>query len=197
MTYLLRLVPIVLVELLARLAGYCVNLFRPVHGYPAEKKVRGLYWGPYFKASSILVGRNVQFEGANRIALGDRVRINDGCQLIAGSVGNISIGADSHAARDTIIAGGGGIRIGERCMISSQVGIYSVQNRIGEDKAALLGGVVDPVQIGDDVFIGLGAKILPGVTIGDRAVIAAGALVTKSVAADATVAGVPAKLLKN
>jgi maltose O-acetyltransferase len=42
----------------------------------------------------------------------------------------------------------------------------------------------------------MGAKILPGVTIGDNAVIAAGAVVNKSVAANTVVAGVPARLIK-
>ena len=52
-----------------------------------------------------------------------------------------------------------------------------------------------PVIIGNNVWIGMGAKILPGVTIGDNAIIAAGAVVTKPVLPGTTVAGVPAKPL--
>jgi maltose O-acetyltransferase len=52
------------------------------------------------------------------------------------------------------------------------------------------------ITIGNSVWIGMGAKILPGVTIGDNAVIAAGAVVNKSVAANTVVAGVPARLIK-
>ncbi|MBJ7326566.1 MAG: hypothetical protein JHC52_04385 [Chthoniobacterales bacterium] len=53
-----------------------------------------------------------------------------------------------------------------------------------------------PTKIGRDVWIGANAVILGGVTIGDGAVVAAGAVVTKDVEAGAVVAGVPARLLR-
>ena len=53
-----------------------------------------------------------------------------------------------------------------------------------------------PTKIGRDVWIGANAVILGGVTIGDGAVVAAGAVVTKDVEAGAIVAGVPAKVVK-
>ncbi|GGH87258.1 hypothetical protein GCM10007362_48960 [Saccharibacillus endophyticus] len=53
-----------------------------------------------------------------------------------------------------------------------------------------------PVVIGQNVWIGSNATLLPGVTIGDHAVVAAGAVVTKDVPQDAVVAGVPAKFIK-
>ncbi len=53
-----------------------------------------------------------------------------------------------------------------------------------------------PVRIGNDVWIGGGAIIYPGVNIGNGAVIAAGAVVTKSVPDDVVVGGNPAKILK-
>jgi acetyltransferase-like isoleucine patch superfamily enzyme len=53
-----------------------------------------------------------------------------------------------------------------------------------------------PVRIGDDVFIGANATVLKGVTIGDRAVIAAGSVVTKDVPADEIWGGNPARFLK-
>ena len=53
-----------------------------------------------------------------------------------------------------------------------------------------------PVVIGDDVWIGANAVILPGVTIGRHCVVAAGAVVTKDVPDNSVVAGVPAKILK-
>jgi maltose O-acetyltransferase len=52
------------------------------------------------------------------------------------------------------------------------------------------------INIGNSVWIGMGAKILEGVSIGDNAVIAAGAVVNKDVAANTVVAGVPAKVIK-
>lgn len=53
-----------------------------------------------------------------------------------------------------------------------------------------------PVKIGNNVWIGGRAVIVPGVTIGDNAVIAAGAVVTKDVPAGAVVGGNPAKIIK-
>ena len=53
-----------------------------------------------------------------------------------------------------------------------------------------------PVNIGENVWIGSSATILPGVTIGDNSIIAAGAVVTKDVPENTVVAGVPAKILK-
>jgi acetyltransferase-like isoleucine patch superfamily enzyme len=54
----------------------------------------------------------------------------------------------------------------------------------------------NPVVIGDDVWIGANAVILPGVTIGRHCVVAAGAVVTKDVPDNTVVGGVPAKVLK-
>ncbi|WP_216086794.1 DapH/DapD/GlmU-related protein [Ferrimonas balearica] len=54
-----------------------------------------------------------------------------------------------------------------------------------------------PVTLGDDVWVGGGAILCPGVTVGDRAVIAAGAVVTKDVPADTVVAGNPARVIRS
>lgn len=53
-----------------------------------------------------------------------------------------------------------------------------------------------PIHIGRNVWIGANATVLPGVTIGDHAVIAAGAVVTKDVPANTVVGGVPAKVIR-
>jgi galactoside O-acetyltransferase len=53
-----------------------------------------------------------------------------------------------------------------------------------------------PIVIGDDVWIGMGAIILPGVTVGKGAIVAAGAVVTADVAPGQVVGGVPARLVK-
>lgn len=52
-----------------------------------------------------------------------------------------------------------------------------------------------PIEIGNDVFIGLNSTILPGVRIGSRVIVAAGAVVTKSVPCNSVVAGVPARII--
>lgn len=57
--------------------------------------------------------------------------------------------------------------------------------------------LVKPVVIRCNAWIGAGAMILPGVTVGENAIVAAGAVVTKDVPDNAVVAGVPAKVLRN
>lgn len=57
-------------------------------------------------------------------------------------------------------------------------------------------GTVAPVRLRRGCYLGAGCTILPGVTVGERAVVAAGAVVTRDVPADAIVGGVPARLLR-
>lgn len=54
---------------------------------------------------------------------------------------------------------------------------------------------IAPVRIGDNVFLGLNAIVLPGVTIGDNVIVGAGSVVTKDVPSDSVVAGVPARVI--
>ena len=83
------------------------------------------------------------------------------------------------------------VTIGADCAVSWDVMISDTDNHVldGERGCA-------PVTIGDRVWIGARATVLKGVTIGDGAVVAAGALVTRDVPAGALVGGVPAKVLK-
>lgn len=90
------------------------------------------------------------------------------------------------------IWGGGGVEIGSRVLIASHVAITSVTH--DHSLPVIFGtNVLKPVRIGDDVWIGAHACILPGVSIGNGAVIGAGAVVTKDVNAREIVVGVPAR----
>lgn len=86
-----------------------------------------------------------------------------------------------------------GISIGEGTMIGPHV-IIATDNHDLQNKMILR---CKSVVIGKNVWIGAGAKILPGVHIGDNAVVGAGSVVTKDVEAGSVVAGVPAKFIKN
>lgn len=67
----------------------------------------------------------------------------------------------------------------------------------GQDPSERSDSFPSPMHIGEKVWIGSHATILPGVTIGDHAFIAAGAVVTKDVPEDTVAGGVPAKYLKH
>lgn len=194
-SWIARLVPPILIEGLARIAGWLVGIWRPGWAYPAERAVRGRYWAWRLGAPGLKVGRNVQFEGEDRIRFGRGVRINDGCQVIAGTTGWVTLGDDGHMARMAMIAGSGGVDIGPRVIVSTHASIYSVQNRLDSETPGLGPGEMKPVKLGKDVFVGMGARIVPGITVGDRAIIAAGAVVVRDIPDRTTVAGVPARAL--
>jgi carbonic anhydrase/acetyltransferase-like protein (isoleucine patch superfamily) len=112
----------------------------------------------------------------------------------------LRIGAQTSIGElNNIRAGGGMIRIGEKCLISQHVSIIAANHESRKEQA-----VIDQpwseknnfVEIGNDVWVGTGAVILPGVSVGDGAIIAAGSIVTRNVEAGTIVAGCPAKFVK-
>lgn len=107
------------------------------------------------------------------IKLGKNVFINSGCCF------------QDHA----------GIEIGDGTLIGQQVVIATLNH--AQDPVSRADMFPKPVKIGKNVWIGAHATILPGVTIGDNAIIAAGAVVTKDVEKNAVAGGVPAKKIKD
>ncbi|MEL7299948.1 MAG: sugar O-acetyltransferase [Pseudomonadota bacterium] len=88
------------------------------------------------------------------------------------------------------------VTIGDRTQIGPMTQILAADHpRDAESRAAFL-ELGQPITIGADVWIGGGALILPGVTIGDHAIIGAGAVVTRDVRDGVTVAGNPARPLR-
>lgn len=102
---------------------------------------------------------------------------------------NITIGKDTIIGDHVFLDGRAPIRIGNHVDIASQVLVYNSEHDINSDD---FHAVDAPVTIGDYVFIGPRAIVLPGVEIGKGAVIGAGAVVTKNVSEFAIVGGVPA-----
>lgn len=91
------------------------------------------------------------------------------------------------------------IKIGKNCLISYGVHLRT-DTHYYQDKSCLIrkqGNYEEDIVIEDDVWIGYGAQILPGITIKRGAVIGAGAVVTKDVREYTIVAGVPAKEIKH
>ncbi len=104
----------------------------------------------------------------------------------------ISIGEDTIVGEKCTFDGRANLTIGNHVDIASEVMIYNSEHDINDPQ---FGAIVAPVTIDDYVFIGPRAIILPGVTIGKGAVVGAGAVVTKDVAPNTIVGGVPAKVI--
>jgi acetyltransferase-like isoleucine patch superfamily enzyme len=152
---------------------------------------------------SCYVGPGVSLGPDHTIAMRGRVEVADACELNQGVElnpfgGSIRIARRVWLGPYTVIYGHGGVGIGEQTLISMHCTILSSNHAIPA-LGTLIRDVSDellPTKIGRDVWIGANAVILGGVTIGDGAVVAAGAVVTKDVEAGAIVAGVPARLLR-
>lgn len=88
------------------------------------------------------------------------------------------------------------IRIGDNCFVAPGVHIYTATHPLEAQERISGAEFGIPVTIGDNVWIGGRAVINPGVKIGNNAVIASGAVVTKAVPDNAVVGGNPAKVIK-
>ncbi len=118
---------------------------------------------------------------------------------------NILISDNVFVWHYTILDGTGGLEIGEGSQIGAWVGIFTHSTHIAirlygrhyheVAESEKKGYRIAPVKIGKYVFVGAGAKILPGVSIGDGALISSGAIVSKNVKEFQIVSGNPAEVV--
>jgi maltose O-acetyltransferase len=106
---------------------------------------------------------------------------------------HLSIGQDTFINSGAMILDNGYVTIGANVMIGPRVQLYTAAHSLDSDRRAAGEETAKPIVIEDKVWIGGGAIILPGVTIGKGAIVGAGAVVTKNVKAEDRVAGNPAK----
>ncbi len=140
---------------------------------------------------------NVRNVGINYVETGSRGKIRDFTILFGSSEKPVSIGDDFFIGAHCYINGVGGLKIGSRVTIAHGSMIFTDS---GPNTSPLLQKdfpiTSAPVAIGNDVWIGAGAKILPGVTIGNKCVIGAGSIVKDDVEDGTVVGGIPAKMLR-
>lgn len=122
-----------------------------------------------------------------RIPVGEGAAVHMGC-FVTGR--NLSIGPRSVINRDCYLDGRGGLSIGADVSISPGCSLITLTHDPHDPDFAV---VPKPVSIGDHVWIGARAMILPGVEVGEGAVVGAGAVVTKPCAPYDIVAGNPAR----
>lgn len=128
--------------------------------------------------------------------IGKNVIIYPGVWITPGR--NLIVEDDVDISKDVLITTTGGVFIGERTLIGYRTQILSVNHsipRIGE-KFPVSGDDCGRVTICKDVWIGANCVITPGITIGEGAVVAAGSVVTKDIAPNTIVGGVPARFIR-
>lgn len=107
---------------------------------------------------------------------------------------NITVGENVFINSGCCFQDQGGIEIGDNVLIGQQVVIATLNHDLTPEKRGSM--LPAPVKIGNNVWVGAHATLLAGVTVGDNAVIAAGAVVNRDVPPNTVVGGVPAKIIK-
>lgn len=187
----------------------------------SERRVESDWWaepippnvkfGEGFYCETAQIFRFMRSALPDAVSLGDYVSCYAGCSFALGKNGRCTVG-DFTLMNGALCMAEELIEIGSHCLISWNVGIADsdfhpidpAQRR--QDALALAPYFKDrpprppirtaPVRIANNVWIGMNAVILKGVTIGENSVVAAGSVVSKSVAANTVVAGNPAIVVK-
>jgi maltose O-acetyltransferase len=132
------------------------------------------------------------------LRVGERSRLMGALHLTgrASWQDNLSIGADTLITGPLSIDLEAPVHIGDRVRIGHDVLLLTVDHQIGNPQYRCGHSFARPISIGDGAWLGSRVVVLPGVSIGKGAVVAAGAVVTRDVPADTLVAGVPARVLR-
>ena len=149
------------------------------------------------------IGTNVIFEKGvlifhpENIELGNNIYIGHRAILKAYHQNKMIIGNNVWIGQDVFLHSGGGIVIADNVGIGPAVKILTLTHRDDADKPIIAAPQVQkPVHINSGSDIGIGAIILPGVTIGEYSQIGAGAVVTRDIPDYSVAIGVPARVLR-
>lgn len=170
--------------------------------------------------SNVYVSLNCEIVNPKRLILGDNVVIEKHARIIVNGKdaeikigddttiypyallktngGKIEIGKNCSVNDYCILYGHGGLKIGDEVHIASHT-IIVPMNHIFKDPNVSISSQGEErlgIEIEDDVWIGVGVRILDGVRIGKGSVIGAGAVVTKDIPAYSVAVGVPARVIK-
>jgi len=172
---------------------------------------RFAWYEPLFRSQCAAIGPEFRMEqlpyiqGRGRIVIGRRVRLSGKPLVCFSTVRHVApelvIGDGTFVGHLCGFTIGRSVRVGARCLLAAGVQIYDMDGHPVDARRRRAGEPtpvegIRPVVLGDDVWVGTGACILKGVTIGDRSMVAARSVVTRDVPADAVVAGNPARVVK-
>jgi acetyltransferase-like isoleucine patch superfamily enzyme len=145
------------------------------------------------------VGPGVTFEigrGA-RVVLGRWCWVGHGCKIRAHE-GEVLIGAKTVLGQECTVSAFQHVSIGRECVVADRVMVIDFDHGVVEvERPIRLQGIYKrDVDVGHNCWIGYGACILRGVTVGDNAILGTSAVVTRNVPANAVVGGIPARVLR-
>ena len=166
--------------------------------------LRRVYYGRilHHLGKSCLIDIGVLMSGTERISIGDFCWIDSYCQL-SGVMGDIHIGRRIHIASGCMLASGDRIELQDYVGLAPGVKIFSI-SQTPKDGKRISGPMIPerykasiraPVVVERDAWIGTNSVVLPGVTIGEGAVIGANSVVTKDISAWSIAVGAPAKVV--
>ena len=164
--------------------------------------LRHLYWTAQgMKVGNDTVLPRIVVTWPHQVSIGKQCRIEHGVYFhydgICRSGPSIVIGDDCFIGAGCEFNIDSRLTIGNHCLVAS--GSRFIDHDHGTDTAVLMAKqkcISGPIVVGENVWIGANCVVLAGVKIGDGAIVAAGAVVTRSVASHAIVGGVPARLIK-
>ena len=147
--------------------------------------------------TSIQCDGNIHVTGTKNISIGSRCRLGTDLELRTMEHGIIELADDIRINRGCTITSYSNVSIGNFSIVGEYSSIRDANHGIKRDEPMRYQPhTSSPIEIGEDVWIGRGCCILPGVSIGNGSVIGANSVVTKDIPAGVIAAGVPAVVIK-
>ena len=182
-------------------------------------RVALLKWAGVKLGAEFELGDNVVVRGNGEVCIGDRVKIYDDVYILCKGSGKIQIGSDVTLGTRAYFESGGRIIVGSRtgiwqnciitancgsrvdigtdCKIAHMTSLKTTTHTISPNEDSIGGAdQYKDIHIGDGAWLCAGSIVLPGVSVGCKCLVAAGAVVTKDTPAATLVAGVPAIVKK-
>src|SRR3954453_10585693 len=147
----------------------------------------------------VFLGRGLELEIGRRgkLDLGRFVWVGDGTKIRCHE-GRVEIGAKTVMGQECTISAYQRVRIGEQCVIADRSMFIDFDHGVVEvDRPIRVQGIYKrDVEVGSNVWVGYGACVLRGVRVGDNAILGTNTVVTRSIPANAVVAGAPPRILR-
>jgi acetyltransferase-like isoleucine patch superfamily enzyme len=179
------------------------RMITPKYGLLAVRLVLRRYFTPVGRRlqldGMVFLGRGVKLQvGKNaRVAFGRWVWIGHDTKIRCHE-GEVRIGDKTVMGQECTISAYQHVSIGEQCIVADRVMLIDFDHNVAEvERPIRVQGIYKrDVRVGNNVWIGYGAQILRGVSVGDNSIIGASAVVTKDVPANAVVVGAPARVIR-